>query len=576
MPGLAGIVLHGGASESWIGDKKRYDDTTAFLQTVVSSAESALEHGALAIDLAVEVVAKLEDYPAFNAGRGSAVNIDGNFELEAGIVCGATSAYRAAVCLQATKNPIKLVRAMLDDTGPSASVFIAGPGGDDLAKRLALDIVPNCYFATESRTSYWRRKRAEISEHGTVGAVVRDSHGNVAAANSTGGMMFKPVGRVGDTAVLGSGLYADKRVAIACSGGGEAIMASMLASRIANLYNNGIGIATAVEEGIWHATQLFPSISCGVIAITANGQQTYQCNSRIFNVGSSGLKSRHIGLLRCTMPVMAPLCIHDDDVLRVGVSKHPTRPNQLTFQLKGESSLVSLSDERALAVHGRLRKVGQALAQIAGASDVAMLSWAGGGGGHLFPVMSGGHGESESDDEKKGQTACTDADVASRDAPVLAHRTTWMNTDGSMASGRQHKARNDANVSSMWMLQDDAEFRGAVDALQRVLKNEASSPADAFPHQEWSLFAGPGPGPPRTPSLSATAAVSTPYCRAVLVASSNADPYWPSPAPFLDAGGNCNHLHDDAGLGLTAALGPRALDLSGLLGLAEKLRACLD
>ncbi|KAM3548484.1 hypothetical protein ARSEF4850_009387 [Beauveria asiatica] len=125
--------------------------------------------------------------------------------------------------------------------------------------------------------------------------------------------------------------------------------------------------------------------------------------------------------------------------------------------------------------------------------------------------------------------------------------------------------RNDANVSSMWMLQDDAEFRGAVDALQRVLKKEASSPADAFPHQEWSLFAGP-----------ATAAVSTPYCRAVLVASSNADPYWPSPAPFLDAGGNCNHLHDDAGLGLTAALGPRALDLSGLLGLAEKLGACLD
>ncbi|OAA35761.1 Peptidase T2, asparaginase 2 [Beauveria brongniartii RCEF 3172] len=215
MPGLAGIVIHGGASESWIGDKKRYDDTTAFLQTVVSSAESALGHGALAIDLAAEVVAKLEDYPAFNAGRGSAVNIDGNFELEAGIVCGATSGYRAAVCLQATKNPIKLVRAMLDDTGPSASVFIAGAGGDDLAKRLALDIVPNCYFATESRTSYWQRKRAEISEHGTVGAVVRDSHGNVAAANSTGGMMFKPVGRVGDTAVLGSGLYADKRVAIA-------------------------------------------------------------------------------------------------------------------------------------------------------------------------------------------------------------------------------------------------------------------------------------------------------------------------------------------------------------------------
>lgn len=103
---------------------------------------------------------------------------------------------------------------MLDSSGQGTPIFIAGPNGDTLAERLGLDLVPNSYFATENRVKYWSAKKAEISEHGTVGAVVLDAHGNLAAANSTGGMMFKAIGRVGDTAVLGSGLYADKNVAI--------------------------------------------------------------------------------------------------------------------------------------------------------------------------------------------------------------------------------------------------------------------------------------------------------------------------------------------------------------------------
>lgn len=104
---------------------------------------------------------------------------------------------------------------MLDRRGPTAPVLMAGVGGDQLARRLGLETVDNGYFGTERRLSYWRQKRPDVSEHGTVGAVVLDAYGNVAAANSTGGMTMKPVGRVGDTAILGSGLYADDRVAVA-------------------------------------------------------------------------------------------------------------------------------------------------------------------------------------------------------------------------------------------------------------------------------------------------------------------------------------------------------------------------
>lgn len=104
---------------------------------------------------------------------------------------------------------------MLGSEGANSPVFIAGPGGDQLACRLGLETVPNSYFVTDRRMSYWKAKKAEASEHGTVGAVVLDAHGSVAVANSTGGMMFKPAGRVGDTALLGSGVYADKRIAVA-------------------------------------------------------------------------------------------------------------------------------------------------------------------------------------------------------------------------------------------------------------------------------------------------------------------------------------------------------------------------
>lgn len=76
-----GIVLHGGASESWIGDTESYHNTNTFLKSLVSRAEVLLRERAFAIDVATQVVAELEDYPAFNAGKGAAVNIDGNFEV---------------------------------------------------------------------------------------------------------------------------------------------------------------------------------------------------------------------------------------------------------------------------------------------------------------------------------------------------------------------------------------------------------------------------------------------------------------------------------------------------------------
>lgn len=97
--------------------------------------------------------------------------------------------------------------------------MLVGQPADDMAKKLGLETVANDYFTTAFRHAHWKRRvELEIKNNkgdmGTVGAVVLDSRGHLAAGGSTGGITGKLRGRIGDTAVLGAGLYADPRVAV--------------------------------------------------------------------------------------------------------------------------------------------------------------------------------------------------------------------------------------------------------------------------------------------------------------------------------------------------------------------------
>ena len=97
--------------------------------------------------------------------------------------------------------------------------MLVGSAADEKAKELGLEVVANSYFSTPFRKAYWDRvSRSEQrdlgSEMGTVGAIVLDSHGHLAAGGSTGGPTGKIDGRVGDTAIFGAGLYADARLSV--------------------------------------------------------------------------------------------------------------------------------------------------------------------------------------------------------------------------------------------------------------------------------------------------------------------------------------------------------------------------
>ncbi|EKV05980.1 Putative isoaspartyl peptidase/L-asparaginase [Penicillium digitatum] len=381
------IVLHAGAADSWAGDSQLQEKTEFFLQRLINLAEEELRNGESALKVVTEVVSALEDYPQFNAGKGSALNIEGFHELEAAVIDGTTCRYRAAGGLQRTKNPIKLAHKMLDFQAPA---LIVGKAADELAETNGLDMVDNSYFTTDSRRLYWEAKRNKLLEnHGTVGAVALDIHGNLAAANSTGGISFKHRGRIGDTAIVGAGIYADDQVAVVCSGSGDAILQATVAGRAAAAARSGTELNDAVEKAILTSAKLFPDSSCGVIAVDIYGSISIHCNSRIFAVASAN-SSQHpgqAGIARLTIPILNQLAIFEDDKIRAGMVKYPTFPNQIVAQTQLREPVLSLEADVFADFFVRLRGVIQKVQSFYQAPDIAFItcdksSWA-----FIFPLL---------------------------------------------------------------------------------------------------------------------------------------------------------------------------------------------
>ena len=178
-----------------------------------------------------QAVLVLEDNPCFNAGTGACLNAEGLVSLDA--ACMEGSALRAgAVCaLQPFLHPIAIARAALED---GRHVLYASEGAARFALEHGFLRVTSESMTTAAARARWMAARAgQASEGwagGTVGAVARDARGTVAAATSTGGLVNKRVGRVGDSPILGAGTYADNDGgACSATGAGEAIMRMVLA-----------------------------------------------------------------------------------------------------------------------------------------------------------------------------------------------------------------------------------------------------------------------------------------------------------------------------------------------------------
>ncbi|HET7754171.1 MAG TPA: isoaspartyl peptidase/L-asparaginase, partial [Anaeromyxobacteraceae bacterium] len=225
------------------------------LSGVRRAAEEALAlltRGGSALDAVELAVRILEDDPTYNAGTGACLTAAGDVELDASIMDGSTLRCGAVAVVKDVKNPVTLARRVMERT---EHVLLAGPGASAFARSIGVMPYENSRLVTPRQLERWQALRqngaGDAGPKGTVGAVARDSQGHVAAATSTGGMVMKHPGRVGDTPIIGCGTYADDRLAaVSCTGHGERIIQLTLARHAADLVGSGHTAADAARAAV--------------------------------------------------------------------------------------------------------------------------------------------------------------------------------------------------------------------------------------------------------------------------------------------------------------------------------------
>ncbi|NBC20540.1 MAG: isoaspartyl peptidase/L-asparaginase [Alphaproteobacteria bacterium] len=218
------LVLHGGAGPLREGDEAGAE---AHMAATLRAGGDALASGRPALDVVQTAVAALEESGFHIAGRGASPNAEGRWELDAAIMNGQTREAGSVAALRGFRSPVAAARKVLDH---SPHVLLVGKGATRFLKpyRLARVRNPREYY----RPAVTRPVAPGELAHGTVGAVALDTRGRLAAATSTGGLLGKTPGRVGDSPIIGAGTWADERVAVSCTGQGEYFMRCAVAADI--------------------------------------------------------------------------------------------------------------------------------------------------------------------------------------------------------------------------------------------------------------------------------------------------------------------------------------------------------
>lgn len=295
------LAIHGGAGTilrtQMTPDLER--EYRGGLEAALKTGWEILERGGSSLDAVEAAVCSLEDFPLFNAGRGSVFTHEGEQEMDAAIMDGDALRAGAVAFVKNIRNPVSLARLVMERT---EHVLLAGDGANQFAEQIGVKTEPDEYFFTEHR---WLQLQDAIAagriqlDHsaakpvGTVGAVACDTRGHLAAATSTGGMTNKKFGRVGDTPIIGAGNYADDTVAVSCTGHGEYFMLGVTAYDVAaRMKYKGLSLEEAARETIDRLTEI--NGEGGLIAVDTNGIVTLPFNSEGMYRGAINESERSI------------------------------------------------------------------------------------------------------------------------------------------------------------------------------------------------------------------------------------------------------------------------------------------
>jgi L-asparaginase / beta-aspartyl-peptidase len=279
------VVSHGGA-----GGPREHGDAC---ELACDAALGALGEGQSAMEGAIRATMVLEDDPRLNAGTGSNLRLDGRtIEMDAAVMDHRLR-FGAVASIQRVRNPVRVAEfvlatphLLLCGAGATAFARLNGvPDYDPISDRARERYAQvKAFFETGAERHrfpawnaadlerFWSlpgRVQEVLKEMAgppdTVGAVVRDAEGHCAAALSTGGTSIMLPGRVGDTPIIGCGLYAGPHGAVAATGEGEEIMRRVLAKQVYDWIAGGMGAQEAVEKGV----ALVPGeFTVGLIAVS--------------------------------------------------------------------------------------------------------------------------------------------------------------------------------------------------------------------------------------------------------------------------------------------------------------------
>lgn len=286
------IAIHGGAgtlSKTAMTKEKqlRYE---AELEHAIKVGYALLKSGASGEQAIIKTLQILEASPLFNAGVGAVYNFDEEHELDASIMLGQSRQAGAVAGVKRIKSPIEAAAAVMNQ---SEHVMLSGIGAEQFAEKIGIEMVDNRFFNTPERKEALMKvkqrmalsanrfdERMEAEKMGTVGAVVLDRFGNIAAGTSTGGMTAKRFGRVGDSPIIGAGTFADNEsCAVSATGHGEYFIRYNVAADIcARVKYEKLSVDDAANKVV-NDVLVKAGGSGGVIAIDRKGNITMPFNT---------------------------------------------------------------------------------------------------------------------------------------------------------------------------------------------------------------------------------------------------------------------------------------------------------
>jgi len=278
-------MVHGGAGAlDNVRDSKTAVRYLEAIRRILEHGRDVLELGGSALQAVETCASLLEDDPVFNAGCGSVLNEDGKVEMDAAIMDGRDLAAGAVAGVSNIANPVQLARLVMTR---SEHVLLIANGAMRFAEHCGMQRVPEHYFYTPDRVEQLKQARlqhrvmldhddseagGEDQKYGTIGAIARDPEGNLAAATSTGGIVNKRMGRVGDSPLVGAGVFADNETcAVSATGYGEDFMRCVISKTISDyVYMQDLDAKAATQAGIDYLTRKVSGRG-GVIVIDRDG-----------------------------------------------------------------------------------------------------------------------------------------------------------------------------------------------------------------------------------------------------------------------------------------------------------------